>query len=920
MDSSDESEMPNQGWSMAVREFSSLREEARLSLFVTCTFSQRLTTQLNDSLVLEIRATQDDVQKYLDEKIMKLPSDVSCAIALREDIMNYIVPAANGVFLLARLYFHYLTETPTLEAIRLALNNFKRDQQLSGYDGNESQKLQSAYYLIMQRIECKNQGDRTTLSAIEAFGILKIVILTYPRYEGFESRLGSNAPYDYAARNWGEHARYSQKVPRDFTAIHVAAYFGLKEMMISLIADGNDLDLKDTHGRTPLSYAAENGHESTVLLLLESGHIDANSVDANNRTPLSWAVEYGHRQAVRSLLSNGAKVDIQDIMENPDKDIYGQTALSHAAAMGYEPVVQLILSHPDVDLDSEDINGRTPLSHAAANRNFCVVQLLLGADGVNPDSKDINDITPLSHAAANGYKEVVQFLVNTVRVHPDSKDVNGITPLSRAAVNGHISVVRTLLDVDDVDPESKGIHGQTPCMRAAAKGHTTVMQSLQQAAESRRVVNVSRLYLDQAVEYVKQRQRDSPWQREGSQTPPVRRLRSASAMTKGKLLTTPSRLLKLILPVTTSDYNGDRKDVEPLALLLHPQQPLSYLERLIQAEVPPVQGDDGQLRPPQVSFFAVEIQDEHIKPKGEESHPSEKMDPGEEESPETLKEPEKEDIMIAGQKSAAQQSASNLRGGPGEGGVEMYGDMGGAEPQTVTVSKDSFVRWSSSTEIGDFIRDAARVKEFQVDIQGSPMGRISVGVPSFNDRTYYLRMRLRKISKKLKQLAIIKQECDTLAHRGGQRVALGGLGVMVTWWFVVYKLTFETDYGWDTMEPITYLVSLSTLMGGYTWFLYHNREISYRSALDFTINRRQQQLYQAKGIDLQLWESLIEEANALRRETKTVAEEYDVDWNEKADEQDERVTEALKHQRKHKERKDRGRKKEGEEKDTHGDH
>jgi hypothetical protein len=338
---------------------------------------------------------------------------------------------------------------------------------------------------------------------------------------------------------------------------------------------------------------------------------------------------------------------------------------------------------------------------------------------------------------------------------------------------------------------------------------------------------------------------------------------------------------------------------------------LSYLERLIQAEVPPVKGDDGKLRPPHVSFFAVEIQDEHIKPKGEKHKRVSSVELDQDET-------EEDEVVVAGQKSAALQSASNLRGGPGEGGVEMYGDMGGAEPEAV--DKDSFVRWSSSTEIGDFIRDAARVKEFQVDIQGSPLGRISVGVPSFDDRTYYLRMRLRKISKKLRDLAIIKQECDNLAHRGGQRVALGGLGVMVTWWFVVYELTFETDYGWDTMEPITYLVSLSTLMGGYTWFLYHNREISYRSALDFTINRRQQQLYQAKGIDLQLWESLIEEANSLRRETKTVAEEYDVDWNEKADEQDERVTEALKHQRKQKERHiDRDRKKEEEEeKDTHG--
>jgi hypothetical protein len=48
--------------------------------------------------------------------------------------------------------------------------------------------------------------------------------------------------------------------------------------------------------------------------------------------------------------------------------------------------------------------------------------------------------------------------------------------------------------------------------------------------------NNNKTDLDEAVAHVKQRQRDSPWQREGSQVPPVRRLRSASAMTKGLVL------------------------------------------------------------------------------------------------------------------------------------------------------------------------------------------------------------------------------------------------------------------------------------------------------------------------------------------------------------------------------------------------
>lgn len=86
-------------------------------------------------------------------------------------------------------------------------------------------------------------------------------------------------------------------------------------------------------------------------------------------------------------------------------------------------------------------------------------------------------------------------------------------------------------------------------------------------------------------------------------------------------------------------------------------------------------------------------------------------------------------------------------------------------------------------------------------------------------------------------------------------------------------------------------------MCGYLWFLYHNREVSYRSALNLTISRRQTKLYNARGFDLQKWEALIDEANALRKEIKAIAAEYDVDWDETKDEQDERVTATLKEER-----------------------
>ncbi|KAI9648254.1 hypothetical protein NHQ30_002886 [Ciborinia camelliae] len=412
--------------------------------------------------------------------------------------------------------------------------------------------------------------------------------------------------------------------------------------------------------------------------------------------------------------------------------------------------------------------------------------------------------------------------------------------------------------------------------------------------------------LDNAIGEQKEIQARTPWHREGSDKPPVKRNRSAGAMTKGKLLTTPSRLLKLILPLTTLDKNSDRKEIEPLALLVHPQQPLSYLERLIQSELPMITAKDGHTeKVPEVHFRAEDSTQDEIKADTRKDDADEDAEEGTDEQMVDGKIIKLGKINSSKGKSISreekEQMRSELRGGPGEGGVESYSGRGREQSSEGGVK---FVRWSSSTEIGDFIRDAARGKEFAVEIEGSSR-EIRVGVPSFNDRTHYLKVRLRKTSTKLADYAKVKKECDELAHRGARQIAIGGFGVLVSWWAAIYYFTFQTSYGWDTMEPVTYLAGLSTIILGYLWFLYHNREVSYRAALNLTVSRRQNTLYQAKGFDLQKWEALIEEANALRKEIKIIADEYDVEWNEKADEGSEEVHDALKAERKKTKRKEK---------------
>ncbi|TLS21429.1 uncharacterized protein PpBr36_10120 [Pyricularia pennisetigena] len=398
---------------------------------------------------------------------------------------------------------------------------------------------------------------------------------------------------------------------------------------------------------------------------------------------------------------------------------------------------------------------------------------------------------------------------------------------------------------------------------------------------------------------LRKHQIERPWHRQDADKPPVdpkgHDKKREEPLSKGKLLTTPTRLLKLILPLPVSveknsqnnEYNdSNSKDfgrsissndkIQPLALLIHPQQPLSYVERLIQAELPPVV-ENGKEKIPSVYFRAEDTGDADNAAQGRPRHAKKKED-----------------------KSRSPHVAS-------------YSGLG-HEAESRDDKEKRWVRWSSSTEMGDFIRDAARGREFAIEVEGYNL-TMHVGVPSFADRTHYMRSRLRRMSRSIARLTDIKSECDKLAHRGAHRLAQGGFAMLSAWWGVVYYVTFHTEAGWDLVEPITYLAGLTTIMGGYLWFLYISRDLSYKAAMNITVSRRREALYEARGFDVPRWERLVREANALRAEVAHVASEYDVDWDEKADlggsEEVKEVLEAERHKQRKRSAEDSGDEDEG---------
>lgn len=288
--------------------------------------------------------------------------------------------------------------------------------------------------------------------------------------------------------------------------------------------------------RTPLSYAAGNGREEVVELLLDTNRAFVDSEDVFARTPLSYAAEGGHTAIVDALLASGVGADsefptgkgrqallcaagrghaeiVKRLLDSKQaclmsRDLTGRTALCYAAAGGYDSVVELLIAlmtPSDLAIDN-DTKARTPLSHAAENGHLSIVELLaqhyslldrdheartpiayatnsgeehvvryLLKQGADPKSWDKFHRAPISHACEHGNEEVVKLLLHNHAASADKGNDEWRTPLSYAAARGHIGIVKLLLK-SRATADSMDSFGRTPLWWACSGGWLSVAE------------------------------------------------------------------------------------------------------------------------------------------------------------------------------------------------------------------------------------------------------------------------------------------------------------------------------------------------------------------------------------------------------------------------------------------------------------
>ena len=254
---------------------------------------------------------------------------------------------------------------------------------------------------------------------------------------------------------WEREYTYGKPVPFLISGLFLASFFGLEDLVVALLEEGEDIAAKGEHDWTALHMGVEGGHAAMVQLLLNNGaHIDARIVDKatiiggrfnryDGSMALHIAAENNHTEVLETLLKNGAEIDAMTS--------YNETALHWASGGGHAAVVQLLLNNgahvgatTRVGTGYDAYEGSTALHMAAGNNHTEVLEILL-KNGAEIDAMTPSNETALHRAASRGHQAAIKLFLNK-GANLEAKATNGCTPLYAAVVGSQEAAVKLLIE------------------------------------------------------------------------------------------------------------------------------------------------------------------------------------------------------------------------------------------------------------------------------------------------------------------------------------------------------------------------------------------------------------------------------------------------------------------------------------------
>jgi ankyrin repeat protein len=245
--------------------------------------------------------------------------------------------------------------------------------------------------------------------------------------------------------------------------LHDAAKQGDAAAVSAALISGIKVTSKSDDGRTALHFAAMQGNDDVVRVLLDAKGVEVGARDVRGHTCLHLAAISGHANVVAALVAAppdnfnvpDSALNVPDLVNRQDMS-GDRTALHFAAMNGGAETVAALLEVQDIDVNAKDIRGQTSLHLAAMEGRTNAVVALLNA-GAEINAKDNARRTAMHFAAVKGHAEVLAALLRVADVDLEATvkskdDTQDLTALQLAEQYGHNPDATALLRVfsDDV--------------------------------------------------------------------------------------------------------------------------------------------------------------------------------------------------------------------------------------------------------------------------------------------------------------------------------------------------------------------------------------------------------------------------------------------------------------------------------------
>ena len=240
-----------------------------------------------------------------------------------------------------------------------------------------------------------------------------------------------------------------------------AAEQGDQASIISLIEYGADVNMQAKDGNTPLHYACKGPEYNVVALLLKAG-AKASVRNHRGQTPLNWATFFQNDTRFADELLRQEGIDVNETC------MLGDTAVDNAAFRGHDNMLAFLI-RAGADINHRSTDGRTPLLDTITFNYHASLRVLLShakAYHLDLTMEDTNAETCLHLLARDSDTETAEIFLRAMEtgavdcgsMNPSHVGKEGQTARDLVCVMTDLkaaSIVEKILTIVELETEDK---------------------------------------------------------------------------------------------------------------------------------------------------------------------------------------------------------------------------------------------------------------------------------------------------------------------------------------------------------------------------------------------------------------------------------------------------------------------------------